>query len=230
MSANLFLLFTNVKNLYYKFILLYVKISSSEGDIMGKIVLFMGPSCSGKDTIFRKLMTNRSLKFSLKEIKMCTTRPIRNGEVEGREYYFKSEAEMVELQREKAIIEMRKYDTVYGPWYYFTTKNSMNLDRYNYAGLNTLEGYDQYLQYYGPDIIVPILINTDPGIRLERALKREKKELSPKYEEMCRRFLADAKDFSEENIGKRKITNIIDNNGSVDEALGKIDKILKLNL
>ena len=37
-------------------------------------------------------------------------------------------------------------------------------------------------------------------MRLERALRREKKQETPKYEEMCRRFLTDAEDFSEEKL------------------------------
>jgi guanylate kinase len=45
----------------------------------------------------------------------------------------------------------------------------------------------------------------EDGERLERALKRERKQEEPKYEEMCRRFLADQKDFSEENIRKAGI-------------------------
>ena len=115
---------------------------------MGKIILFMGPSSSGKDTIFSRLLETKGEKYSLKKIMMCTTRPIRTGELEGREYYFKKEEEMRKLEEEKQIIESRKYNTIYGPWYYFTTNNSMDLNTYNYVGLNTLEGYDQYLKYY----------------------------------------------------------------------------------
>ena len=197
---------------------------------MGKIILFMGPSSSGKDTIFSRLLETKGEKYSLKKIMMCTTRPIRTGELEGREYYFKKEEEMRKLEEEKQIIESRKYNTIYGPWYYFTTNNSMDLNTYNYVGLNTLEGYDQYLKYYDQKKIIPILINVDPGIRLQRALKREQRESNPKYEELCRRFLADSIDFSEENIRKRNITNIIDNNGSIDRTLNKVEKVLKLNL
>ena len=197
---------------------------------MGKIILFMGPSSSGKDTIFSRLLETKGEKYSLKKIMMSTTRPIRTGELEGREYYFKKEEEMRKLEEEKQIIESRKYNTIYGPWYYFTTNNSMDLNTYNYVGLNTLEGYDQYLKYYDQKKIIPILINVDPGIRLQRALKREQRESNPKYEELCRRFLADSIDFSEENIRKRNITNIIDNNGSIDRTLNKVEKVLKLNL
>ena len=74
---------------------------------MGKIVLFMGPSSSGKDTIKRRLIKEN--KFTLKEMIMSTTRPMRTGEVEGREYYFKTVEEMLELEKEGKIIERRTY-------------------------------------------------------------------------------------------------------------------------
>ena len=50
------------------------------------------------------------------------------------------------------------------------------------------------------------MIELDDGVRLQRALNREKKQKVPKYEEMCRRFLADSQDFSAENIKKAGIT------------------------
>lgn len=67
----------------------------------------MGPSSSGKDTIKRRLIKEN--KFTLKEMIMSTTRPMRTGEVEGREYYFKTVEEMLELEKEGKIIERRTY-------------------------------------------------------------------------------------------------------------------------
>ena len=195
---------------------------------MGKIVLFMGPSSSGKDAIKRRLIKDN--KFCFKEMIMSTTRPKRTGEVEGREYYFKTVEEMLKLEEEGKIIEKRKYDTVYGPWYYFTTSSSIDLEHYNYIGSNTLEGLDEFVKFYGLDNIISFLIKVDDGIRLERALNRERKEKYPKYKELCRRFLADDIDFREENINKREITSIIYNNGSIDNTIGEIEKVLKLKL
>ena len=40
----------------------------------------------------------------------------------------------------------------------------------------------------------------EDGERLSRALNREREQENPRYEEMCRRFIADQSDFSEENI------------------------------
>ena len=195
---------------------------------MGKIVLFMGPSSSGKDTIKRRLIKEN--KFTLKEMIMSTTRPMRTGEVEGREYYFKTVEEMLELEKEGKIIERRTYDTAYGLWHYFTTSSSIDLDNYNYVGSNTLEGLDQFVKFYGIENIISLLVTVDDGIRLQRALDRERREKAPKYQELCRRFLADSIDFSEENISKRPITSIIYNNSSLDNTMQEVEKVLKLNL
>ena len=195
---------------------------------MGKIILFMGPSSSGKDTIKRRLIKEN--KFALKEMIMSTTRPMRTGEVEGREYYFKTVDEMLELEKNGKIIEKRTYETAYGPWHYFTTSSSIDLDNYNYVGSNTLEGLDKFIKFYGIENIISLLVTIDDGIRLQRALDREKKEENPKYQELCRRFLADSIDFSEENINKRPITSIINNNCSIDNTMQEVEKVLKLNL
>ena len=195
---------------------------------MGKIVLFMGPSSSGKNIIKSRLIKDN--KFALKEIIMSTTRPKRTGEIEGREYYFKTEKEMLELEKEGKIIERRTYDTAYGPWHYFTTSSSIDLENYNYVGDNTLEGLDQFVKFYGIENIISILIKVDDGIRLQRALDREKREKDPKYQELCRRFLADSIDFSKKNISKIPITSIIYNNSSLDNTMQEVEKVLKLNL
>lgn len=157
-------------------------------------------------------------KFALKEMIMSTTRPMRTGE------------EMLELEEQGKIIEKRKYDTVYGPWYYFTTSSNIDLENYNYIGDNTLEGLDKFVKFYVIENIISLLIKVDDGIRLQRALDREKREENPKYQELCRRFLADSIDYSEENINKRPITSIINNNSSLDNTMEEVEKVLKLNL
>ena len=136
----------------------------------------------------------------------------------------------IELEEQGKIIEKRKYDTIYGPWYYFTTSSNIDLENYNYIGDNTLEGLDQFVKFYVPENIISILIKVDDGIRLQRALDREKKEENPKYQELCRRFLSDSTDFSEENISKRSITSIIDNNSSLDNTMQEVENVLKLYL
>ena len=166
---------------------------------MGKIFCVMGKSATGKDTIYQKLLNESTLE--LKRIIPYTTRPIREGEIEGREYHFCTEEDVQRLEKENKIVELRAYNTVYGIWKYFTVNDeSIQLDEENYLLIGTLEAYTKIRDYFGKDKVLPIYIEVEDGERLLRAISREKSQAVPKYEEMCRRFLADAKDFSEENL------------------------------
>lgn len=174
--------------------------------LMGRIFYIMGKSSSGKDTIYKRILSDN---LNLRSIVMYTTRPIREGETNGVEYIFVNDDEFELLEREGKIIEVRAYSTVYGVWKYFTVNDTqINLSQNNYLMIGTVESYIKTKKYYGDDCIIPIYIEIDDGDRLERALRREKLQTFPKYEEMCRRFLADQQDFSEEKlveagIGKR---------------------------
>ena len=166
---------------------------------MGKIVCLMGKSSTGKDTIYKRLLAQEILR--LKRIVPYTTRPMREGEQEGVEYHFTDETGFQKLKKEGKIIEDRAYDTVHGLWRYFTVADdSLDLSRDSYCVIGTLEAYVQIRAYFGEDKVLPVLIELDDGERLQRALGRERKQEHPRYEEMCRRFLADSKDFSAEKI------------------------------
>ena len=161
---------------------------------MGKIYYLMGKSSSGKDTIYKKLLEDTSLHT----VVMYTTRPIREGEKDGREYHFVNDAKLADLENQGLVIEKRSYNTVHGVWNYFTVKDShINLDRYDYLMIGTPDSYKSTKAYFGEEKLVPIYIALDDGVRLQRALDREKKQEKPRYQEMCRRFLADSEDFSD---------------------------------
>ena len=171
---------------------------------MGKIFCMMGKSATGKDTIYQNLLDENSL--NLKRIIPYTTRPIREGEIEGREYHFCMEEDVQRLEKEGRIVELRAYNTVYGVWKYFTVNDgNIKLDEENYLLIGTLESYTKIREYFGKDKVLPIYVEVEDGERLLRAISREKLQDVPKYEEMCRRFLADAKDFSEENLSRAGI-------------------------
>ena len=171
---------------------------------MSKIFYFMGKSASGKDTIFKRIKERMP---NLKTIVIYTTRPIREGEQEGVEYYFVDEKRLAELEAQGKVIELRAYNTVHGVWKYFTVDDGQFDGDENYIAIGTLESYAKMLAYMGTDSLVPIYIDVDDGVRLLRAVERERKQKEPKYEELCRRFLADAQDFSEENLKRMGITH-----------------------
>lgn len=172
---------------------------------MGKIIYLMGKSSTGKDTIFKELL--RTGTAALKTIVPYTTRPIRAGEQDGVEYFFTDEEGFQKLSAEGRIIEAREYHTVHGLWRYFMVDDGqIRLDGQSYLMIGTLEAYQNLKKYFGRDRLLPVLIELDDGIRLQRALDRERKQDHPKYEEMCRRFLADSEDFSEERIAEAGIS------------------------
>lgn len=166
---------------------------------MGKIFFVLGKSCSGKDTIFRKLKDDPDL--ILKTVVGYTTRPMRSEEKDGEEYFFVDKKALSELQDAGKVIEKRDYNTVHGIWTYFTVDDGqIDLANGNYLYIGTLESFNEMVKYYGRDIVIPIFIEVETGERLERAIKRERQQSEPKYAELCRRFLADEEDFKEENI------------------------------
>ena len=171
---------------------------------MSKIFYFMGKSASVKDTIFKQIKERMP---NLKTIVIYTTRPIREGEQEGVEYYFVDEKRLAELEAQGKVIELRAYNTVHGVWKYFTVDDGQFDGDENYIAIGTLESYAKMLAYMGTDSLVPIYIDVDDGVRLLRAVERERKQKEPKYEELCRRFLADAEDFSEKNLQRMGITH-----------------------
>lgn len=187
---------------------------------MGRIFCLMGKSSSGKDTIYRALTEDRG--FPLKRMVPYTTRPIRDGEQEGREYHFITEQELTRLEKEGRIVELRSYDTVHGIWKYMTVcEEEMDLDRYSWLVIGTLESWHALRLYFGKEKLVPVYIEVEDGLRLERALKREQRQKKPEYEEMCRRFLADAEDFSEERLREEEITRRFQNE-NIDSCIKEI--------
>ena len=117
---------------------------------MGKIYYMMGKSSSGKDTIYKELLERMPM---LGTLILYTTRPKRDGEQNGVEYFFISDEEMENFQREGKIIELRTYHTVYGDWKYATIDDGqMNLDDSDYLMIGTLESYCKTKAYYGEEI------------------------------------------------------------------------------
>lgn len=187
----------------------------------GKIFCFMGKSASGKDTIFKEL----SKAFpSISEIIPYTTRPIRENETNGIQYNFVTEEIFKFMLDNNMVIESRSYNTKHGIWTYFTASSNIDSNN-NYMIINTLEGYQKISKYFGKENVIPIYIEVEDGIRLERALERERKEKDPKYSELCRRFLADQEDFSESNILQAGIQIKFANN-DLDECITEIKKYI----
>jgi guanylate kinase len=178
---------------------------------MARIFIVLGKSATGKDTVYKKLLEMEELQ--LRTAVTYTTRPIRKSEEEGVEYRFVNEDTLEMLKKQNKIIEHRSYNTVHGVWHYFTVNDGqINLEEADYLMIGTLESYTQIREYFGKDKVIPIYLEVEDGTRLIRAIKREQKQEEPKYAEICRRYLADEEDFSEDNLVKYGISKRYQNN------------------
>lgn len=190
---------------------------------MGKIYYMMGKSASGKDTLLREV---KKMLPELKTITLYTTRPIREGEKEGVEYFFITEDTLSIYERQGKVIEQRAYQTAHGIWKYATVDDGqIDLEGADYLMIGTLESYDKMRKYYGGKKLVPLYIEVEDGERLMRALKRERRQEIPRYAELCRRFLADTQDFSEEKLAMLGIEKRFVNSNRaqcLEEIIGEI--------
>ena len=113
---------------------------------MGKIFYIMGKSASGKDRIYSLLAAHKEL--NLKTLILYTTRPIRVGEQDGKNYYFVDDGKLEEFRKNGNLIEERAYHTVYGIWTYFTADDGqVNLADSDYLGIGTLESFKKMRKY-----------------------------------------------------------------------------------
>ena len=193
---------------------------------MGKIFYVMGKSSSGKDTIYKQL---RERDKALRTVVPYTTRPIREGETEGVEYFFVDKDKLARMREGRQIIEERSYNTKCGVWTYFTADDGqIDLEKYDYLMIGTLVSYSALKEYFGAEKIVPVYIQVEDGERLLRAVSRERKEPVPKYAELCRRFLADEKDFSEEQL-QRAGVEVRFENEDLEKCLEEIERFIGEN-
>ena len=184
---------------------------------MGKIFYIIGKSATGKDTIYGKILEQKIP--GLEKLVIYTTRPQREGETNGKEYFFTDQKGLAEMREKGVIIEERTYHTVLGDWTYFTADDGqLELDTTDYLGIGTLESYEKMASWFGKDRVISVYIELEDGERLSRALGREKQQKTPHYAEMCRRYLADLEDFSEEKLMKAGITKRFENIDAVQTA------------
>lgn len=146
----------------------------------------MGKSASGKDTIQNYITANYS--DHTHKIVSCTTRPPRQGEVNGKDYFFLEPNVFIRSVAEKEMLEY----TEFRGWYYGTTVNQLDKTKIN-VGVFNPAGVRSLLQDSRLDVKV-VYICAEDKIRLLRSLEREE---APDCKEICRRFFTDEEDFKD---------------------------------
>lgn len=185
---------------------------------MNRLYYFLGKSGAGKDTLVNKLMNSSLLK--LKRHMSFTTRPMRENEINGREYIFVTDEEFDKYKKEHKILESREYKVASGDiWKYFEVDDIDYKDKFNYIGIGTIESYNKIKDIYGPDMIRPIYIDTDDDIRRERLTENR----SYSKAEINRRIEQDNIDFSKEKLSEIYNLYRFKNNTDIDSVYRDIE-------
>lgn len=151
-----------------------------------KILALFGKSASGKDTIQNWIVTN--FPDQMHGIVSCTTRPPRDGEVDGQAYFFLSDEEFATKVLDGSMLEA----TSFREWFYGTALDQLDPDKIN-VGVFNITGVECLLQDSRLEV-EPVYIHAMDKTRLLRSLNRED---NPDCAEICRRYQADEKDFNE---------------------------------
>lgn len=178
-----------------------------------KIIILTGQSGSGKDTIANKLVKNH-----FKRVVTNTTRPPREGEIDGVDYNFIGEHDFHSLISDDDMIEWRKYNTALGTWYYGSDARNINLDKNDYVIILTLDGVESYIKYFGAENCIVFYIDCPKYIREQRAKERG----SFNREEWERRLIADKADFPMDRVIKLCNFKIANYNRPIHDIIGEI--------
>ena len=164
---------------------------------MYKIIAIMGEAGTGKDSLMQEIL---KLKPEFHEIISCTTRPMRQGEAEGVNYYYYTPEQFGDRVLHDEMLEC----TVFNDWFYGTSYDSVRSDCINIGVFNPT-GVESLLAR--PDVDVKVIrVVAEDKTRLIRQLNREE---WPDVREIVRRFNADWMDFDgiEEDFEYIKVPN-----------------------
>lgn len=150
-----------------------------------RIIALIGEAGSGKDTLMKRILDKNHM---LHEIVSCTTRPPRQGEINGVNYYFLSPEEFGQRVLDGEMLEA----SCFNDWFYGTGYESLRSDCWNIGVFNP-QGIDSLLAHPGVEVIV-YYVRASGKQRLIRQLQRED---DPDIDEIIRRYKADLIDFSD---------------------------------
>lgn len=163
---------------------------------MYKIVCFIGEAGAGKDSIMQEVL-RKAPRFH--EIVSCTTRPMREGEMHGVNYFYYTAEEF----GTKVLADEMLECTVFNDWFYGTSFESLRSDGVINLGVFNPAGIESLLERKDCEILV-FWIKASDKTRLIRQLNREE---NPDVREVVRRFMADYEDFADLDFNLIEIKN-----------------------
>lgn len=179
----------------------------------GNLIIISGTTCAGKGTVIQELL-NRNSNLSLSV--SYTSRKKRDGEIEGKDYYFINKEQFEDKIKSD---EMLEYEIVHQDHYYGTPKKEVKklLD----TGKNVILELDvkgaQHVKEMFPETILIFILAPSMEIVKERIKARGKEN----NEQIIKRFQAAYQEINE--IPKY---NYVVVNDVLEDAVKKVEAIL----
>ena len=170
------------------------------------MIIIIGPSASGKSTIEKELV-----KVGLPNIISYTSRPIRYGEVQDKDYHFISEEEFLSRFESGFFAE----HTIYNGWHYGIAVEDCDE---NAIAVVERVGYSQLKRKFGNKVF-SIYIDCPERIRLIRMINR-----GDNLMECFRRIFSDQGNFA--GVAEESDA-IVDNNRPIEETISEVFLILR---
>ena len=181
---------------------------------MYNIIAIMGKSGAGKDSMMEAVLDRLPLDAKVHEIVSCTSRPMREGEEHGINYYYYRPDEFEQKIMNNEMLEFTRFNN----WWYGTGYESVFEHGFVNIGVFNPTGIRQLLEREDCNVVI-FWVRTADKTRLLRQLNREE---NPDVKEIIRRFGADEDDFDDIDFSYISIPN-----NSWDEFAEGVETIVR---
>ena len=166
---------------------------------MYNIVILMGEAGAGKDSMMQKVLADLKDVPGVHEIVSCTSRPKREGEAHGINYYYYHPNDFETKILNNEMLEFTKFNN----WWYGTSYESVRSGNMVNIGVFNPAGVRQLLDREDCTVSVYYVRAADKT-RFLRQLNREE---NPNVKEIVRRFSADYEDFKDIDFDYIEVPN-----------------------
>ncbi len=191
---------------------------------MYKIVALMGEAGAGKDSLMRSALDaldQKGYASKIHEIVSCTTRPMREGEVNGVNYFYYTPDQFSEKIMSGEMLEFVQFNG----WWYGTSYDSIRSDGIINIGVFNPSGIRELIDRNDCEVYV-MWVRVSDKQRLMRQLNREE---NPNVKEIVRRFGADTQDFSHINFDYIDLLNETtkDYDAGIEQIVCQVETLLE---
>ena len=184
------------------------------------VIVLIGRMAAGKDTVINAI--NKELNIPI--LISHTTRPMRPGETNNKEYHFVDDNYFLGEFRLSNFIEYRAYEVADGSiWYYGLHKSEVGRNPTSLVIMDPA-GYESLMNYFGKENVIGILLEADRETVFNRAILRK----GDTIDEIKRRIEDDDRRFSKFKEKHPECYIVTNNDGTpIEKVVQEVKNIIE---